>query len=588
MSSHSFTFAHSLQMMLLLLLFCLGSFARAFSATGNNNVALYWGQNSAGGIGTQQTLATYCQDSSTDIVLLAFLDVFFGIGNLPEVNFGPSCDNEPTFPGSNLLQCPQIGNDIKTCQSLGKKVLLSLGGAVGSYGFNSDTQAQSFANEMWNMFGGGSSSTRPFGNAVVDGFDLDIEGGLTTGYVAFVNQLKANFNSDRSKSYYISAAPQCPIPDANLNNALVNAPFDFIFVQFYNNYCGMQTWQPGATNPNFNFGEWDSFVKTQSFNPDAKIYLGVAASPTAAGSGYVSAATVGQAAKFLQATYSTFGGVMMWDASQAWNNVVNGQNFAQAVKAAFLGGVAPPAVSLAVTTSSTTTSTTSPVVSSSSTAPASSTKLTSSTLVVTSSAQPVSSAQHITSSQSESRSQPISSSQLATSSLPASTSDSATENSLLTSSSPSSSSGAASSMQLTSSSTVRTPSGASPSSSVMTFVPSTLSMVFSPSQSVSTSPDSPDTPQISLALPTSTSDSESVPCDETTSPAVAASPAITNGPAPAPTSLPPDTYSTITISPGVVEVVVNHWEPDVYVTRLLTSTVTTITITKKPRPTSTS
>jgi len=127
--------------------------------------------------------------------------------------------------------------DIKTCQAAGKKILLSLGGAAGSYGFTSDSQAETFADTVWNLFGGGSSSTRPFDDAIIDGFDLDIEGGSTTGYTAFVNRLQTHYATDSSKSYYISAAPQCPLPDAYLNTVLTTAHVDFIFVQFYNNYC---------------------------------------------------------------------------------------------------------------------------------------------------------------------------------------------------------------------------------------------------------------------------------------------------------------------------------------------------------------
>ena len=62
-----------------------------------------------------------------------------------------------------------MGTDIKACQAKGKIVTLSLGGAGGSVGFSSDSQAQTFADTVWNMFLGGSSSTRPFGDAVLDG-----------------------------------------------------------------------------------------------------------------------------------------------------------------------------------------------------------------------------------------------------------------------------------------------------------------------------------------------------------------------------------------------------------------------------------
>ncbi|KAG6839217.1 hypothetical protein C0991_004800, partial [Blastosporella zonata] len=55
-------------------------------------------------------------------------------------------------------------------------------------------------------------------------------------------------------------------------------------------------------------------------NKNVKVYIGAPASSTAAGSGYASAATLGQIAKEIRAKYSSFGGVMLWDASQAYAN----------------------------------------------------------------------------------------------------------------------------------------------------------------------------------------------------------------------------------------------------------------------------
>jgi len=60
-----------------------------------------WGQE--GG-----SLATVCADPSVDVVALAFLTDFFGTGGLPVINFAGSCSG-PTFPGTNLLECSQIG-----------------------------------------------------------------------------------------------------------------------------------------------------------------------------------------------------------------------------------------------------------------------------------------------------------------------------------------------------------------------------------------------------------------------------------------------------------------------------------------------
>ncbi|KAG6859710.1 hypothetical protein C0991_000319, partial [Blastosporella zonata] len=68
----------------------------------------------------------------------------------------------------------------------------------------------------------------------------------------------------------------------------------------------------------WNFGTWDNWAKTQAINKNVKVYIGAPASSTAAGSGYVSAATLGQIAKETRAKYSSFGGVMLWDASQAY------------------------------------------------------------------------------------------------------------------------------------------------------------------------------------------------------------------------------------------------------------------------------
>ena len=79
--------------------------------------------------------------------------------------------DDPVFPGTALANCTAaMAQDIKTCQSKGKLVTLSLGGGTGQVGFSSDSQAQTFATQVWNMFLGGKSSTRPFGSVVLDGF----------------------------------------------------------------------------------------------------------------------------------------------------------------------------------------------------------------------------------------------------------------------------------------------------------------------------------------------------------------------------------------------------------------------------------
>ena len=77
--------------------------------------------------------------------------------------------DDKVFDGTALLNCQKIAEDIKTCQSKGKLVTLSLGGATGSVSFTGDDQAEQFAETIWNLFLGGNSTTRPFGDAVLDG-----------------------------------------------------------------------------------------------------------------------------------------------------------------------------------------------------------------------------------------------------------------------------------------------------------------------------------------------------------------------------------------------------------------------------------
>lgn len=298
----------------LLLSFTLSTVVSAISD--HNNVALYWGQNSAG---TQQDLASYCSSEKADIYILSFIDVF-GSSQQPNVNFANACTESYS---SGLLHCPQIGKDIKTCQSLGKTVLISLGGASGAYGFSDDSTAD-FAGTLWNMFGGGSDSSveRPFDDAVVDGFDFDIENNNPKGYATLANKLRSYFSEDSSKTYYLSAAPQCPYPDASVGDLLENASIDFAFIQFYNNYCA-------TTGSNFNWDTWNTFAENTSPNKNIKLFVGLPAASGAAGSGY---ATIDQIKSTFQNTIlnkedSHFGGFVLWDASWSTSNKVNGDTF---------------------------------------------------------------------------------------------------------------------------------------------------------------------------------------------------------------------------------------------------------------------
>lgn len=81
-------------------------------------------------------------------------------------------------------ECYILSEDIGYCQSIGKKVLLSLGGAVGTYNLLNGTDGENMADFLWSAFGPPNSSwtgPRPFdlstsyGKLSVDGFDFNNE-----------------------------------------------------------------------------------------------------------------------------------------------------------------------------------------------------------------------------------------------------------------------------------------------------------------------------------------------------------------------------------------------------------------------------
>ncbi|KAG6811673.1 hypothetical protein H0H92_006328 [Tricholoma furcatifolium] len=334
----------------------------AYDNTRSDNLAVYWGQNSYGAVNPddtanwQQPISYYCNDDIINAFPVAFLNVFFSTGGYPEINLANTCSSTDNgvFDGTNLANCQFLAADIEACQAAGKIVTLSLGGATGSDTFTDDAQAEAFADTIWNLFLGGSNDTRPFGDAVLDGVDLDIEGGGSTGFAAFVTQLRS-YTDNADKSYYITAAPQCPFPDAYLGTVLDAVAFDAVYVQ-YNNYCEVSNYDDSN---DWDFGTWDNWAKTTAINSDVKVYIGAPASSSAAGSGYVDAATLGSIAQATREEYSSFGGIMLWDASQAYAN----DRYDEQVKSAMgtgagSGTTATSTSSSAAATSTSTTSTT--------------------------------------------------------------------------------------------------------------------------------------------------------------------------------------------------------------------------------------
>ena len=87
--------------------------------TNAGGIAIYWGQN-----GNEGTLAQTCATGQYAFVNIAFLPTF-GNGQKPQINLADHCD-----PTTNA--CTRYSSEIKSCQSSGIKVMLSIGGGAGS------------------------------------------------------------------------------------------------------------------------------------------------------------------------------------------------------------------------------------------------------------------------------------------------------------------------------------------------------------------------------------------------------------------------------------------------------------------------
>ncbi|KAK8579223.1 hypothetical protein V6N12_069552 [Hibiscus sabdariffa] len=258
--------------------------------TDAGDIAIYWGQN-----GNEGTLAETCATGNYGFVNLAFLPTF-GNGQTPMINLAGHCD-----PFSN--GCTKLSSDIKSCQAKGIKVMLSIGGGAGSYYLASSDDARQVATYLWNNFLGGQSVSRPFGDAVLDGIDFDIEGGTNQHWDDLARYLSGYSKPDTK--VYLTAAPQCPFPDAWVGGALKTGLFDYVWVQFYNNPPCQYT-PDDIGNLENSWKNWTTDI------PATKIFLGLPASPEAAGSGFIPVSDLtSQVIPAIKGS-AKYGGIMLW------------------------------------------------------------------------------------------------------------------------------------------------------------------------------------------------------------------------------------------------------------------------------------
>ncbi|KAJ1414672.1 Glycoside hydrolase family 18, catalytic domain [Sesbania bispinosa] len=231
-------------------------FLTLVSTTNGGDIVVYWGQDEREG-----SLDATCNTGLYKIVNIAFLSTF-GSGSQPQLN-------------------------------------------LAGYSLSSTEDARNVADYIWNNFLGGKSRSRPLGDAMLDGIDFDIEvGGGEAYYGELARRLRQH--SLGGRKLHLTAAPQCPFPDQHLKGALSTGLFDYVWVQFYNNGpCQFDSGNPNKFQKSWN--QWISSIRAR------KIYVGVPASPSAAGSGYVpTRVLINQVLPFVKRSYK-YGGVMLWD-----------------------------------------------------------------------------------------------------------------------------------------------------------------------------------------------------------------------------------------------------------------------------------
>ncbi|KAJ3026520.1 UNVERIFIED_CONTAM: hypothetical protein HDU68_005513 [Siphonaria sp. JEL0065] len=242
----------------------------------------YWGQSAIGnGVGPlgrntrtipdadqQKSLAYYCDLGYYQTMNIAFMHEFGGGDNHWGLDLSIIGRYEVSAAGlvsANLNGNPidpkvflPVGDDIKHCQSLGIKVMLSIGGDMHSPYTLIQGDGVRVANIIYNSFLQGNSSTRPFGDAVFDGVELDIE--KTDTYYTQEQIIMLQTLKKLSPSSKFAAVPQCFLngigEDLNTGPVFKQHPelIDWVIIQYYNN--------PTCSYPfGFNFDIWTTLYK---------------------------------------------------------------------------------------------------------------------------------------------------------------------------------------------------------------------------------------------------------------------------------------------------------------------------------------
>lgn len=225
----------------------------------------------------------------------------------------------------------QFKADIAAKKAAGKKVIISIGGQNGTVTINDSTSATNFANSVYSLM-----TTYGF-----DGVDIDLENGLNATYMS---QALRSLSSKAGSSLIITMAPQT-IDMQSTSNAYFQTALNIkdiltvVNMQYYNSGsmlgCDGQVYSQGSVN----FLTALACIQLEGGLAPSQVGLGLPASTSGAGSGYVSPTIVNNALDCLtkgtscgtfkpSRTYPDLRGAMTWStnwdatAGNAWSNSV--------------------------------------------------------------------------------------------------------------------------------------------------------------------------------------------------------------------------------------------------------------------------
>ncbi|MFE9837069.1 chitinase [Streptomyces sp. NPDC005551] len=225
----------------------------------------------------------------------------------------------------------QFKADVRAKQAAGKKVIISIGGEKGTISVNDAASATNFANSVHSLM-----QTYGF-----DGVDIDLENGLNATYMT---QALRSLSAKAGSSLVITMAPQTIDMQSTSNTYFQTALnikdiLTVVNMQYYNSGsmlgCDGKVYSQGTVD----FLTALACIQLEGGLAPSQVGLGVPASTSGAGSGYVSPAIVNNALDCLakgtncgtfkpSRTYPSLRGAMTWStnwdasAGNAWSNAV--------------------------------------------------------------------------------------------------------------------------------------------------------------------------------------------------------------------------------------------------------------------------